>query len=195
MHREAGKKRIGVLDVQGSVIEHVQILEKLGVEVVRVKNPKDLEKVNGLIIPGGESTTVGKLLRRFGLREKIISKVRDGLAVYGTCAGAILLAKNLVGQQSDTMKLMDIEVERNAYGRQLDSFDTEVEFNFGDKTEKIPAVFIRAPKINKTGKDVEILAKFKNEIAAARQGNLLITTFHPELTEDTRVHQYFIKIC
>lgn len=194
MQKEVGKKRIGVLDVQGSVVEHVRVLEKLGVDAVRVKNPDDLDKVDGLIIPGGESTTVGKLLERFGLGQKIVSRVRVGMAVYGSCAGAILLAKKLIGQQAKTLQLMDVEIERNAFGRQLESFDTEVEFEFEDGAEKVPAVFIRAPKINKVGEGGRVLAKFEDEIVAAQQGNILITSFHPELTDDLRVHQYFVEM-
>jgi len=183
---------IGVLDIQGSVVEHVAALEKLGLDVVRVKHPEDLEEIKGLIIPGGESTTIGKLLRRFGLREAILKRVDEGMAIWGTCAGAILLAKKIVGsQQADGLELMNIAVERNAYGRQLDSFETPLEFA-GDS---VPAVFIRAPKIVSVGDNVKILAIYKNDIVAAREGNLLATTFHPELSEDLRVHRYFVGVC
>lgn len=229
---------IGVLDIQGSVEEHFAALERLAkshggagkktragrkFEVVLVKSPEDLEKISGLIIPGGESTTIGKLLRKFGLREKIIERVRGGMAVWGTCAGAILLAKKIVGRETaDGLGLMGITVERNAYGRQIESFETQIEFNIestgikggssntsGNLHDKsgwandkeahrkisIPAIFIRAPKILAAGKNVEILAKHGDEIVAARQDNMLVTNFHPELTDDLRVHEYFLKMC
>lgn len=201
--------RIGVLDIQGSVEEHFEALKRLGkvcvqksmrranfkIEPILVKNAKDLEKVSGLIIPGGESTTVGKLLRRFGLRDAIIKRAKKGMAIWGTCAGAILLAKKIAGKENaDSLGIMDITVERNAFGRQLDSFETFVNFDFGEKTpEKIPAVFIRAPKIVAVGKNVKILAKNNGEIVAAREGNLIATTFHPELTDSLKVHEYFTK--
>lgn len=223
--------KIGVLDIQGSVEEHMEMLLKLakaglnnfpknlrkktdlasikpknGVvpslgevpEPVLVKTVEQLKQVRGLIIPGGESTTIGKLLKRFGLRDEIISLAKRGkLAVWGTCAGAILLAKKLAGeQQADTLGLMDIVVERNAYGRQLNSFETEVEFKtVNKKLIKIPAIFIRAPKIASVGRGVEVLARNNGEIVAARQKNLFVTSFHPELTESLEVHRYFAKMC
>lgn len=198
---------------------------ELKIEPVLVKTVKQLRQVRGLIIPGGESTTIGKLLRRFGLREEII-KLAGGegggdkkptLAVWGTCAGAILLAKKIVGRESaDGLKLMDIVVERNAYGRQLESFEAEVEFGEAEKvrggsirssnvythcTHKIPAVFIRAPRIVSVGEDVKILAQLKvagdakNQIVAARQKSLLVTNFHPELSDSLEVHRYFVEMC
>mgnify|MGYP001235145655 CR=1 FL=1 len=191
--------KIGVLDIQGSVEEHFASLQKLkGVEAVLVKKIADLKDVRGLIIPGGESTTIGKLLRRFGLAEEIGKRFADGkLAIWGTCAGAILIAREIVGrEQADSLKLMDITVERNAYGRQLDSFETELDFDFGsDGVQKIPAVFIRAPRISKVAKKAEILAKYDGEIVSVRDGKLLATTFHPEMTDDLRVHQYFANMC
>ncbi|MCK9186508.1 pyridoxal 5'-phosphate synthase glutaminase subunit PdxT [Candidatus Gracilibacteria bacterium] len=204
--------KIGILDIQGSVEEHLEMLKKLkNVEAVLVKKSEDLKDVKGLILPGGESTTIGKLLRRFGLRDEIIKRVKKGMAVWGTCAGAILLSKKIVGKENaDSLNLMDITVERNAYGRQLDSFETQVEFDLSTKksTEetdvlkkntvrlcRIPAIFIRAPKILEVGKGVKILAKYKDEIIMAREKNMLVTTFHPELTDDLEVHQYFVKMC
>lgn len=188
--------KIGVLDIQGSVQEHLQKLFMLSVEigfqVVRVKMPADLEGVDGLIIPGGESTTIGMLLRRFGLRDAILSRAAEGMAIWGTCAGAILLAKNISGEQkADTLGLMDIEIVRNGYGRQLDSFEGVAVFNDID----VPAIFIRAPKIVSVGNGVEVLAKYKEDIIACRQGKLMATTFHPELTDDLSVHRYFIQDC
>lgn len=223
--------KIGVLDIQGSVEEHMEMLLKLakaglnnfpknlrkkadlasikpknGVvpslgevpEPVLVKTVEQLKQVRGLIIPGGESTTIGKLLKRFGLRDEIISMVKSGrLAVWGTCAGAILLAKNLVGEQkAGTLGLMNIVVERNAYGRQLNSFETEVKFKTGgSELIKIPAIFIRAPKITSVGRGVEVLARNNGEIVAARQKNLFVTSFHPELTENLETHRYFVEMC
>mgnify|MGYP001590940088 CR=1 FL=1 len=190
------KKKIGVLDIQGSVEEHFAALEKAaaeagqaGVEAVLVKNKDDLKKVDGLIIPGGESTTIGKLLKESGM-DKEIMKLR--VPIYGSCAGAILIAKKISGQEkAQNLGLMDIEIERNAYGRQKDSFETEVVF---DK-KKIPAIFIRAPKIKKIGKNVKVLVKHNGEVVAVREGRFLVTMFHPELTDDLSVHRYFLKMC
>lgn len=191
--------KIGVLDIQGSVEEHLESLKKLAksgikIEPVLVKTPETLAQVSGLIIPGGESTTIGKLLRRFGLRELIIERATKGMPVWGTCAGAILLAKKIVGkQQADGLQLMDIEVERNAYGRQLDSFETQLEFDMG--RVGVPGVFIRAPRIVSIGKDVKILAEYKGEVVAAREKNFLATNFHPEMTDSLEVHKYFVEMC
>ncbi|PIZ75689.1 pyridoxal 5'-phosphate synthase glutaminase subunit PdxT [Candidatus Peregrinibacteria bacterium CG_4_10_14_0_2_um_filter_38_24] len=202
--------KIGILDIQGSVEEHLKCLKKLkNMEAVLVKKIEDLKEVKGLIVPGGESTTIGKLLRRFGIRDEIIKRVKKGMAVWGTCAGAILLAKKIVGKENaDSLGLMNIVVERNAYGRQLDSFETQVEFDTSPKKDccgkklkntvrfcRIPAIFIRAPKILEVGEGVEILARYKGEIVAARENNMLVTNFHPELTDDEKVHQYFVKMC
>lgn len=177
--------KIGILDIQGSVDEHLKMLGGLDVEVVRVKIIKDLEGVDGLIMPGGESTTIGKLLKRFGLWEAIIERIKNGMAAWGTCAGAILLG-------NERMELIDLDVERNGYGGQLDSFETEIEFK---GVGKIPAVFIRAPKFLKVGSRVEVLAKDGDEIVAAKQGKILVSSFHPELTDNKKVHQYFIEMC
>lgn len=192
--------KIGVLNIQGSVEEHISMLEKCGVEVVSVKTAEDLKLVKGLIIPGGESTTIGKLLKRFGLFEEIIKRAAAGMVIWGTCAGAILLAKKIVGQEGkiavDNLGLMDIAVERNTYGRQIDSFETEIDFEFGKSgSRKIPAVFIRAPKISAIEKGVKVLASYEGEIVAAIQGKLLATTFHPEMTNDLSVHKFFIGMC
>lgn len=190
--------QIGVLDIQGSVKEHAEALERAGAQVVMVKKLEDLRRVNGLIIPGGESTTIGKLLERFGLGKEIVKRAEEGMPIWGTCAGAILIAKKIIGKQSaDKLNLMDITVERNAYGRQLDSQETEIEFLTGGEkvSTKIPAVFIRAPRIAEVGKNVQILAKYEDDIVAARQEKLLATTFHPEMTDDTTVHRYFMDMC
>ncbi|MFA7685187.1 MAG: pyridoxal 5'-phosphate synthase glutaminase subunit PdxT [Candidatus Gracilibacteria bacterium] len=190
---------IGVLDIQGSVEEHIFILKKCGVNVIPVKTVADLKAVTGLIIPGGESTTIGKLLKRFGLFDEIIKKARAGMAIWGTCAGAILLAKKIIGQEGkiavDNLGLMDITIARNAYGRQIDSFETEIDFDMGKISKKIPAVFIRAPKIMSVEKNVKILASYEGEIVAALQGKFLATTFHPEMTMDLSIHKFFIEMC
>lgn len=175
--------RIGVLDIQGSVEEHVASLERIGVEAVLVKTVADLCEVDGLIMPGGESTTIGKLLRKFGLGEAIVARAREGMPLWGTCAGAILMAGDL--------GLMDIDVERNAYGRQLDSFESVVEFAGAE----VPAVFIRAPKIVRVGANCEVLARHGEDVVAVREGGLLATCFHPELSTDETVHRYFVGMC
>lgn len=192
--------KIGILDIQGSVEEHFGSLGKCGIEAVLVKKPEDLRGISGLIIPGGESTTIGKLLKRFGLFEEISDRVRKGMPIWGTCAGAILLAKKIVEQGEkcviDNLNLMDITVSRNAYGRQIDSFETGIEFDFGEVgLKKIPAVFIRAPKIVEIGKGVKTLARCGNDIVAVRKKNLFATTFHPEMTDNLEVHKYFIGMC
>lgn len=183
--------KIGILAIQGSVAEHAESLARAGCEVVFVRKAKDLDVVSGLIIPGGESTTIGKLMAKNGLDKAIKEKVSSGMAVWGTCAGAILMARELDGQQTaETLGLMDIKVKRNAYGRQLDSFEGKLDFDRGE----IDAVFIRAPKIVSIGKQVEVLAELNGEIVAVREGNLLATTFHPEMTDDLTVHRYFMEM-
>lgn len=184
--------KIGILDIQGSVEEHFDALKSIKVEPVLVKKTEDFESIQGLIIPGGESTTIGKLLKWFDLKKQIIKYAKKGMPIWGTCAGAILLAKKITGEQkADTLKLMDITIERNAYGRQLDSFETQIEF----EGLIVHGVFIRAPKIVAIGKNVKILAKYKDEIVAAREKNLFATNFHPELTDNKSVHKYFVQMC
>ncbi|MFZ2189779.1 MAG: pyridoxal 5'-phosphate synthase glutaminase subunit PdxT [Candidatus Magasanikiibacteriota bacterium] len=187
--------KIGVLDIQGSVEEHLAVLQKISkkkkIIPVLVKTPEDLVGLSGLILPGGESTTIGKLLKLYKLDKEIIKKVKAGMAVWGTCAGAILLASEVDDKNINNLNLINIGISRNAYGRQIDSFETEIDFI----NKKIPAIFIRAPKINRVGDDVQILAKNNNEVVAVRQNNILITTFHPELTDDTSVHEYFVEMC
>ncbi len=184
--------KIGVLDIQGSVEEHFDALKSLKVEPVLVKKPEDFKGIKGLIIPGGESTTIGKLIKWFDLKKQIIEYAKKGRPIWGTCAGAILLAKNITGKdQAESLKLMDITIERNAYGRQLDSFEAEIEFD----GKIIPGIFIRAPKIVDVGKNVKVLTQYKGEIVAARENNFLVTNFHPELTEDLTVHKYFMEMC
>lgn len=187
---------VGVLSVQGAVSEHLEHLKRCAVETAAVKNIESLNKVSGLIIPGGESTTIGKLLEIFGLAEEIRSRSLQGnLAVFGTCAGMVLMAREIMDgiKGQPKLALMDISVQRNAFGRQRESFETELVFDSFDSP--LTAIFIRAPLIAKSGPGVEVLARVPEGIVAARQGNLLTTSFHPELTDDLRVHQYFIEMC
>lgn len=187
---------VGVLSVQGAVSEHLKHLERCAVETAAVKNIESLNKISGLIIPGGESTTIGKLLEIFGLAEAIRRRsLQENLAVFGTCAGMVLMAREIMDgiKGQPKLALMDISVQRNAFGRQRESFETELEFDSFDSP--LTAVFIRAPLIAKSGPGVEVLARVPEGIVAARQGNLLTTSFHPELTDDLRVHQYFIEMC
>lgn len=184
--------KVGVLDLQGSVVEHMKILEKIdNVEPVRVKYKEDLDNIQGIILPGGESTTLGKLLKDFHIYDTLKEKIENGLPVWGTCAGMILLAKDIEEQEESYFKVIDIKVKRNAYGSQLNSFSIEEMLEDVDK-EPIELVFIRAPYITTVGSNVTILKKVRKNIVAAKEKNVLVTSFHPELTEDTRFHKYFI---
>lgn len=183
---------IGILNVQGAVSEHVNSVRMLGDNPVLVKHPEDIEMIDGLIIPGGESTTIGKLIDKYQLSLLIEEKAKQGMPIFGTCAGLILLADQIEGFESAHLRLMDIIVNRNSFGRQRESFETPIHIK--GIAEDFPAVFIRAPHIVKCGAKVEILSEFEGRIVAAQQGNLLVTAFHPELTEDTRIHLHFRKI-
>ena len=188
-------KIIGILGMQGAIAEHQEILLQIPHTKTRiVKTAKDLDCIDGLILPGGESTAIGKLLDYFSLKEILQQKIISGLPVFGTCAGLILLAKNIENQTNTHLATMDITVKRNGYGSQLDSFSTNLLIPTIDKNIPIPLVFIRAPYITKTGNDVQILATLDNKIIAARQKNMLVTAFHPELTNDLRFHQYFLSM-
>ena len=182
--------KIGVLALQGSVNEHIDMLKKCRVEPILVKLPRDLEDINGLIIPGGESTTLGKLMKEYGLNKTIKRRYEEGMPIYGTCAGAILLAKEIIGSKQPNLGLMDISVRRNDYGRQIDSF--EAELNIFDKPFR--GIFIRAPVINSFHNGCKIIAEFENNPILVEQGNLLVSTFHPELTDDLRIHKYFVEM-
>jgi 5'-phosphate synthase pdxT subunit len=184
--------RIGVLSFQGSVVEHERSLRKLGVEVVLVKTLETLNSVDGLIIPGGESTTIGKLLNIFGLFEPLQKRLQSGMPCYGTCAGMILLA-NEVAEEQGHLKVIDIKVRRNAYGRQIDSFKTTAVINEFAK-KPLSLVFIRAPWIETVGPTVKVLFSLDGHIVAARNDSILVTSFHPELTSDSAVHSYFVKM-
>lgn len=188
-------KIIGILGMQGAIAEHQEILLQIPHTKTRiVKTAKDLDCIDGLILPGGESTAIGKLLDYFSLKEILQQKIISGLPVFGTCAGLILLAKNIENQINTHLATMDITVKRNGYGSQLDSFSTSLLIPTIDKNMPIPLVFIRAPYITKTDKDVQILATLDNKIIAARQKNMLVSSFHPELTNDLRFHQYFLSM-
>jgi 5'-phosphate synthase pdxT subunit len=188
--------KIGVLALQGDFAEHVRILEKIGVTAVEVRLPRDLADLDGFVIPGGESTTIGKLAVRFGLMEPI-RRLASTRPVWGTCAGAIFLARDSRHPQP-MLGLMDISVKRNAFGRQAESFETDLEvpaIATAENSRRVHAVFIRAPLIESVGADVTVLARLSDgRIVAARQRNLLATAFHPELTGDDRFHRYFLSL-
>ncbi|HQV68352.1 MAG TPA: pyridoxal 5'-phosphate synthase glutaminase subunit PdxT [Thermoflexales bacterium] len=185
--------KVGVLALQGDFAEHEWMLHQLGATPTQVRLPRDLEGIDRLIIPGGESTTFGKLAVRFGLMEPLREFVLSGKPVWGTCAGLIFLAKD-VGREQPTLALMDIKVKRNAFGRQVDSFTTDLNVA-GMEGEPYLGVFIRAPLIESVGEGVQTLCKLDDgTIVAARQSNMLATSFHPELTRDTRMHGLFLSI-
>jgi pyridoxal 5'-phosphate synthase pdxT subunit len=184
--------KIGILAVQGDFAAHAAMLHQLGVETVEVRTPADMQGVAGLILPGGESTTQLQFLQEEGLYETIRSFAQQGGAVFGTCAGAILLANEVKNPQQDSLKLLDMTVERNGYGRQLasDVFSGQSTL----KNEPLEMVFIRGPIIDRTGAGVEVLAQHAGKPAIVQKGHILATTFHPELTSDTTVHEYFLKL-
>ena len=188
--------KIGILALQGAFVEHEKMFAELGVESVELRNLDDFQQyqnsLSGLILPGGESTTMGKLLRDQQMLTPLREAILNGLPVFGTCAGLILLARQITSQEESHLATMDILVERNAYGRQLGSFYTEADCK---GIGNIPMTFIRGPIIRDVGKDVDVLAIVNDQIVAAREKNMLVTSFHPELTNDLRLHQYFINIC
>lgn len=185
--------KIGVLCLQGAVREHVAALQKCGVDVECVKKKEQFADLDGLVIPGGESTTIGKLIERFGLKESILDMVEQGKPVYGTCAGMILLASRVEDSAQFLLDTMDITVARNAFGRQRESFEQDLSIPaLGQKPFR--AVFIRAPLIKECGSDVQVLASCQGNIVAARQNNILVSAFHPELTDDERMHRYFVEM-
>ncbi|MGF7060461.1 pyridoxal 5'-phosphate synthase glutaminase subunit PdxT [Brassicibacter mesophilus] len=185
--------RIGVLALQGAFKEHITIIKSLGHEAIEIKNASHLDNLDGIILPGGESTAIGKLLDDFKIKEILVNKIKNGLPVWGTCAGMILLAKELDGNEDAHLKVMDIKVRRNAYGTQHDSFlTTGVIEEVSDR--EIPMVFIRAPYIVDMDKKVVVLHKVDGNIVVARQENILVTSFHPELTNDKSFHEYFINM-
>lgn len=186
--------KIGILGFQGAIVEHQRHIEIIGHEPIVVRYPQQLDELDGIILPGGESTTMGKLLHQTGMLCPLKNKIQEGLPVWGTCAGMILLAKELVNDSVRHLEVMDIVVKRNAYGTQIDSFDVDVEIPEISSTP-IPLVFIRAPYITEVGKKVDVLCQIDGHIVAAREGHMLVTSFHPELTDNSAFHQYFAGIC
>lgn len=189
--------KVGVLALQGAFREHRRMLESLGAQVREVRLPADLEGLAGLVIPGGESTTMGKLMMDYGLRDPIRDFHAAGGAIFGTCAGAILLSTQVLGAppqfgHQPSLSLMDISVQRNAFGRQVDSFQTSLEVTGLDMP--FPAMFIRAPVIGAVGAGVQVLARQGGQVVLARQGRLLASSFHPELTDDPRIHGLFLDM-
>jgi 5'-phosphate synthase pdxT subunit len=189
--------KIGVLALQGAFIEHEKMLTRLGVEAIEVRLPRDLDGVDGVIIPGGESTTIGKLALQYHLIEPLRELANAGKPLWGTCAGLIFMAKD-VGRDQPLLGLMDVTVQRNAFGRQVDSFEANISIKGVDGDKPFHAIFIRAPLIESVGAGVEVLARVEKDdaevIVAARQGQLLVTSFHPELSNDDRFHRYFVKM-
>jgi 5'-phosphate synthase pdxT subunit len=184
---------IGLLDLQGAVREHKAVLDRLGVPSLPVRLPDDLARVDALIIPGGESTTIGKLLTRRGLDRAIIEASGNGMPIYGTCAGLILIANRIQESDQYRLGLMDVEVRRNAFGRQVDSFEADIPIPELGETP-LRGVFIRAPEVTDVGPGVEVLGEWKGRIVAVREGALLGTSFHPELTDDHRFHDLLVSM-
>jgi 5'-phosphate synthase pdxT subunit len=186
--------KIGVLALQGAFVEHVEVLQRLGVEALPVRLPSELDGLDGLIIPGGESTTMSHLMIEYHLVQPLKDMAKAGFPLLGVCAGMILLAKQISDSPLDNLGLIDMSVRRNAFGSQVDSFETDIEIPVLGR-QPFHAVFIRAPTIETAGSAVEILARLKDGTAvAARQGKLLALAFHPELTADPRLHRYFLEI-
>ncbi|WP_090399975.1 pyridoxal 5'-phosphate synthase glutaminase subunit PdxT [Natribacillus halophilus] len=185
--------KIGVLALQGAVHEHAKMLESEGTsEAILVKKEEELYDLDGLVLPGGESTTMRRLIDRYGFRDPLRQFAKDGKPIFGTCAGLILLAKHIDGQQEGHLDLMDMTVKRNAFGRQKESFEAELDAK--GIARDLAAVFIRAPLITEVGDSVDVLAYHQGEIVAAQQGSLLTCSFHPELTDDHRFHHYFVDM-
>ena len=186
-------RRVGILALQGDFSNHLAAFEGLDCHAAPVKRAEEVRECDALVIPGGESTTIGKLCQRFGLDEAIVELNERDAPIWGTCAGMILLAKEIEGNEQWRLGLMDITVRRNAFGRQVDSFEADLAIE-GITSGPVRAVFIRAPFVTEVGTGAKVLARFENKIVMVRQGNLLATAFHPELTDDRRVHQYFLNM-
>ncbi len=184
---------IGVLAMQGAFREHQQALAECGVKSIQIRRPEQLAGIDGLIIPGGESTTIAKLMKDYGLFERVKKLGEEGMPIFGTCAGMILLAREIEGSDQPRLGLMAIKVRRNAYGRQVNSFEEDLEIPVLGK-EPFQGVFIRAPQILEVKNSVEVLARQGEKIVFAREGNFLAAAFHPELTDDLRLHKYFLEI-
>lgn len=187
-------RKIGVLALQGAFREHIVMVRQLDAEALPIRWPEQLEGLDGLIIPGGESTTIGKLMTEYKLGEEVQKLASEGLPLFGTCAGMVLLAKRVIGLDLQPLAVLDIEVRRNAFGRQVDSFETELLIPVLGQNP-FPGVFIRAPWIERSGDGVESMAQLQDgTIVAAKGENILVSAFHPELTDDTRLHEYFLDI-
>lgn len=185
---------VGVLALQGAFREHVAAVTRLGATAREVRQLKDIDGIDALIIPGGESTTMGKLLNEWNMLEPLRQRILDGMPVYGSCAGLILLCRDIENSDQPRLGVLDATVRRNAFGRQVDSFETNLTIpEVG--ADPIPAVFIRAPVITGVGAGVTVLAEVNGQAVAVRQNNILATSFHPELTPDTRMHSYFLSFC
>jgi len=186
---------IGVLAIQGDFLEHRRMLGDIGVDSPEIRLPWQLNSIDGLIIPGGESTTIVQLIDIYDFRTPLAEKAKDGLPMWGTCAGMIVLAKSLSDHRPEPLQLMDIDVSRNAFGRQVDSFEAGLDIEGIKGDDPYVAVFIRAPVVDRVGSGVEILAELDDgRPVAVRQNALLATSFHPELTQDTRIHEFFLKM-
>ena len=190
---------VGVLALQGAFREHVASLERLGVSTREIRSLKDMDGVDALVIPGGESTTMGKLLTDWEMLEPVRARIEAGMPVYGSCAGLILLCREIENSSQPRLGVLDAVVRRNAFGRQVDSFETMLDVpalaRAGEENLPFPAVFIRAPVIVKVGPQVQVLAEVSGQAVAVRQGHVLATSFHPELTADSRLHRYFLEMC
>ncbi len=195
IERPAHRLRIGVLALQGDFAEHLAMLREHGVDAVEVRTMAQVDSVDGLVIPGGESTTIARLLIAFEMLEPLRERIRAGLATWGTCAGAILLATDVPALDRDPIGVMDMTVQRNAFGTQIQSFEADLEVA-GMEGPPLRAIFIRAPVISRVGAGVDVLAALPDgRVVAAREGHLLATSFHPELTDDGRMHGYFVEMC
>ncbi|MCL6592467.1 MAG: pyridoxal 5'-phosphate synthase glutaminase subunit PdxT [Alicyclobacillus sp.] len=186
--------RIGVLGLQGAFVEHERMLSDLGADTVTVKRPQHLTGLDGLVIPGGESTTIGKLMREYDLIQPIRDLVQAGMPLLGTCAGMIVMAKRIEGEPEPHLGVLDVTVCRNSFGRQRESFETPLEIPvLGHRP--FPAVFIRAPHVTQTGNEVQVLARYEGRVVAVQQARCVALSFHPELTGDLRIHEYFLNLC
>lgn len=192
---------IGILALQGDYDAHRKVLEEnIGVSTAFIRTPKELAAVDALLLPGGESTTIAKLMDRIGLDKAIKERGQTGMPIYGTCAGMILLSHEIEGRPDQpTLDLLPITVARNAFGRQIDSFEADIPFHLNENSENaedetVHGVFIRAPYVTETAPDVQILSRFQDRIVGVRHGNILATAFHPELTDDSRIHAYFVRM-
>ena len=186
--------RVGVLALQGAFREHAASMARLGVEAREVRQLGHMDGIDAMIIPGGESTTMGKLLVELGMLDPLRRRIKDGMPVYGSCAGLILLCREIENSDQPRLGVLDAVVRRNAFGRQVDSFETDLDLP-GLGLPPFPAVFIRAPVLTGVGPRVRVLAEVKGQAVAVRQDNVLATSFHPELTPDTRLHRYFLEMC